>query len=186
MRSENSLSRLVLASFQAFLLVGGAVAEGLAATIQEGALAPVYDIQLMSGQRFSPAEGSGKVVVINFWASWCEPCRGEMPALDRYYRKHHEEGLELIAVSMDDPEDVPKAREIMKQYSFSWALIRESRVKGYGRIWRIPLTFVIDRQGILRRDGWFGETGLDEAVLEKTITPLLAAPRAGNADPGPR
>ncbi len=144
-----------------------------ALAVEEGTLAPAYDIRLMNGQSFSSSEGAGKVVVLHFWASWCVPCRTEMPAMEHYYNKHHQEGLELVAISMDDPNDVQMARDMMKSYSFPGALIRESRVKGYGRIWRIPLTFVIDRQGILRRDAWDGEAGIDEAVLEKTITPLL-------------
>ena len=142
--------------------------------IEEGAPAPAYEIHLLNGHSFGSGEGSGKVVMLHFWASWCVPCREEMPAMERYYQKHHQEGLELIAISMDDPEDLQKARDIMKGYSFPGAWIRDSRVKGYGRIWRIPLTFVIDRQGLLRRDAWDGEAGLDEAVLDKTITPLLS------------
>jgi hypothetical protein len=47
--------------------------------------------------------------------------------------------------------------------------------KGYGRIWRLPLTFVIDRRGILRKDGWYGDPLLDMATLERTVTPLLRA-----------
>ncbi len=145
----------------------------MALAIEEGTLAPAYDIHLMNGQSFSSSEGTGKVVMLHFWATWCVPCREEMPAIERYYSKHHQDGLELIAISMDDPDDVQKARDMMKNYSFPGALIRESRVKGYGRIWRIPLTFVIDRQGILRRDAWESEAGLDEGTLDKTITPLL-------------
>lgn len=154
------------------VLVGGPLP--MAWAIEEGARAPGYDIRLMNGQSLSSGDVSGKVVMLHFWASWCVPCREEMPAMERYYKKHHQEGLELIAISMDDPEDLQKARDIMKGYSFPGAWIRESRVKGYGRIWRIPLTFVIDRQGVLRRDAWDGEAGLDEATLDKTITPLLS------------
>ncbi len=142
--------------------------------VEEGAPAPGYDIRLMNGQAFAASEGTGKVVILHFWASWCVPCREEMPAMERYYRKHHLEGLELIAISMDDPEDLQKARDIMKSYSFPGAWIREARVKGYGRIWRIPLTFVIDRHGILRRDAWDGDAGLDETTLDRAITPLLS------------
>ncbi len=159
------------------LLLGLALMSGCflpAWALEEGTPAPGYEVHLMNGQSFNSGEASGKVVILHFWASWCVPCREEMPAMERYYKKHHQEGLELIAISMDDPEDLQKARDIMKGYSFPGAWIRESRVKGYGRIWRIPLTFVIDRQGVLRRDAWDGEAGLDEVTLDKTITPLLS------------
>ena len=53
--------------------------------------------------------------------------------------------------------------------------LANSRAPGYGRIWRIPLTFVIDRYGIVRKDGWFGDPGIDENLLEQTVTPLLRA-----------
>ncbi len=152
---------------------------GLSSTvwaIEEGAPAPGYEIHLMNGQTFATGDGSGKVVMLHFWASWCVPCREEMPAMERYYQAHHREGLELIAITMDDPEDLQKARDIMKGYSFPGAWIRESRVKGYGRIWRIPLTFVIDRKGVLRRDAWDGDAGLDEATLDRAIAPLLSNP----------
>jgi hypothetical protein len=63
----------------------------------------------------------------------------------------------------------------MKAYSFDAAFGRDASFKGYGRIWRLPLSFVIDRHGILRKDGWSGEAGIDEASLERDITPLLQA-----------
>lgn len=160
------------ALFLTLMLMGGPVSTAWG--IEEGAPAPGYEVHLMNGQTFGSGDASGKVVMLHFWASWCVPCREEMPAMERYYQKHHREGLELIAISMDDPEDLQKARDIMKGYSFPGAWIRESRVKGYGRIWRIPLTFVIDRKGILRRDAWDGDSGIDEAILDKAISPLLS------------
>jgi hypothetical protein len=98
-----------------------------------------------------------------------------MPAMEAYFRKHREEGFRIVAVSMDDAEDVAKVREFMKAYSFDAALGGDAEFKDYGRIWRLPLSFIIDRHGILRKDGWFGQAGLDEASLEKDITPLLQA-----------
>jgi len=148
---------------------------GHASAISEGAPAPALDGRLFDGSRFSLAENAGKVVVLNFWASWCAPCREEMPALDAYYRRHRSEGLEMVAISMDNPKDEAKAREIMRAFSFPAAFGREMNIKAYGRIWRLPLTFVIDRQGVLRKDGWYGESLLDTATLEATVTPLLRA-----------
>ena len=144
-----------------------------AAAIAEGEPAPPFETRLFDGTAFSLANQSGNVVVINFWATWCAPCREEMPALDAYYKRHRAEGLEIVAISMDSPKDEAKAREMMKAYSFPAAFVRETNGKGYGRIWRLPLTFVIDRKGILRKDGWYGDPLLDTATLEQTVTPLL-------------
>jgi cytochrome c biogenesis protein CcmG/thiol:disulfide interchange protein DsbE len=147
---------------------------GAAQAIEEGKPAPAFTAKLLNGEHFV-ASGSNQVVLINFWATWCEPCRKEMPAMEAYFRKHRDEGFRIVAVSMDYEDEDAKVREVMKAYSFDAALGRDADYKGYGRIWRLPLSFVIDRNGILRRDGWFGQAGLDEASLEKDITPLLGA-----------
>ena len=115
----------------------------------------------------------GKIIVLNFWATWCPPCRKEMPAFESYYQKHRLQGLRIIAISLDDSADVAKVREVMRDFAFEAALEGETQHKGYGRIWRMPLTFVIDRNGILRKDGWYGAVGIDQPLLEKIVTPLL-------------
>ena len=158
-----------------FVLVGLLVFTGHARAISEGAPAPAFEGNLFDGSRLSPADYAGKVVVLNFWATWCAPCREEMPALDAYYRRHRSEGLEVIAISMDQPADYAKAREFMQAFSFPAAFARETNAKGYGRIQRLPLTFVIDRQGILRKDGRYGNPLLDITILEQMVTPLLRA-----------
>jgi peroxiredoxin len=99
-----------------------------------------------------------------------------MPALDAYYKKHRAAGLELVAISMDEAKDETKVREVMREFSFPTALARDAQVGGYGRVWRIPLTFVIDRRGILRKESWYGKPGIDESALEKTVGPLLNEP----------
>ena len=92
---------------------------GPAWAIAEGAPAPALTGTLFDGTRFSLADHAGNVVMLNFWATWCAPCREEMPALDAYYRRHRGEGLELIAISMDSPKDEAKAREFMRAYLVS-------------------------------------------------------------------
>jgi len=144
-----------------------------ALALSEGKPAPAVEARLFDGKTFKLDDYAGKVVILHFWASWCAPCRKEMPALESFYEKHRAQGLELLAVSMDDPADEAKAREVMRQFTFPAAMARDTQAKGYGRIWRIPLTFVIDRHGILRKDGWHGAPTLDLPELEKTVTPLL-------------
>jgi cytochrome c biogenesis protein CcmG, thiol:disulfide interchange protein DsbE len=139
----------------------------------EGSAAPPFEAQLFDGRSFSLATEKGKVIVINFWATWCAPCRAEMPALDAYYREHRGEGVEILAVSIDSPKDEAKARDVMTAFAMPAAFARESSFKGYGRIWRLPLTFVIDRAGALRKEGWYADPGIDAALLDTVVTPLL-------------
>ena len=146
-----------------------------AQAIKEGEPAPALDAKLLDGKAFSLSAASGKVVIVNFWATWCEPCRAEMPALDAYYRRHRDEGFVLLAVSMDDPADDAKVREAVKNFAFPAAMAKSVSARAYGRIWRIPITFLIDRGGIVRKSGWFAESGFDDAALEATVTPLLHA-----------
>jgi len=158
----------------ALLLIVAAIA--LARGPEEGKPAPAFEARLLNGGQFSLAQASGKVVIVNFWATWCAPCRQEMPALDAYYVQHRAEGLEVVAVAMDDAKTEAKVSEVMRAFAFPAALAREASFKGYGRIWRLPLTFVIDRHGVLRKDAWYGDPGIDAALLEKVVTPLLSAP----------
>jgi cytochrome c biogenesis protein CcmG/thiol:disulfide interchange protein DsbE len=172
---KRHMLRRIMQIIKALALAGLLVVHGHANAISEGAPAPALDGRLFDGSRFSLADHAGKVVVLNFWASWCAPCREEMPALDAYYRRHRSEGLEMIAISMDNPKDEAKARELMRAFSFPAAFAREANIKGYGRISLLPMTFVIDRQGALRMDGRYRDSPLDMASLEKTVTPLLRA-----------
>jgi len=146
----------------------------LAAT--EGQAAPAIQARLLDGTAFNLADEAGKVVIVNVWATWCAPCREEMPALEAYYREHRDQGLVLVALSMDDPKDEAKVREATRGYSFPVGFQRDTYLKGYGRIWRLPLTFVVDRNGIPRKDQWHGDPGLSARLLEQVVSPLLRAP----------
>lgn len=128
---------------------------------------------LLDGSRYSIAEHRGKVIVVNFWASWCAPCREEMPAIETFYRRHHARGLEVIAVSIDEAKDEAKVHDIARAYSFPVAMAAQTRHKGFGRIWRLPMTFVIDRDGKLHQDLTDKTAQVDLAFLEARVAPLL-------------
>lgn len=140
-----------------------------------GEKAPSLEAKNLDGKSFSLAAESGNVVIVNFWASWCEPCREEMPALETYYKQHKDEGLRVLAISMDDPADDDKVLRIMRAYSYPAAFQRNADYRGFGRIWRMPMTFVIDRKGVLRKDGGVGAPKIDLELLEKVATPLLSS-----------
>lgn len=159
--------------FRLLLLMLLVFIQASAYAVEEGKLAPALSAKLFDGKSFSTEATRGEVVIVNFWATWCPPCRQEMPAFESYYQKHKNQGLRIIAVSIDEPAELAKVREVMRDFTFDGALEGETQHKGYGRIWRLPLTFVIDRKGILRKDGWYGAAGIDQPLLEKIVTPLL-------------
>ena len=141
----------------------------------EGKPAPAFEAKLLSGENFSLAKVSGQVVILHFWATWCDACRVEMPILDAYYKQHRVEGLQLIAISMDSAKNELQAREVMKSFSFAAGFAKDASFKSYGRIWRLPLTFIIDRKAILQKDGWTLDHKMTLADLEKQVDPLLKA-----------
>lgn len=149
------------------------VMPALATDAQEGKPAPAFEATTLQGAKFSLAAQNGKVVIIHYWATWCDSCREEMPVIENYYKEHQNEGLVVLAVSIDETSDLDEVNKVMKSYSFPAATVANSKARGYGRIWRVPLTFVVDRQGVLRENGWFGKANLDRASLDKMVTPLL-------------
>ncbi len=148
-----------------------------AASLVVGEPAPDVEAKLLdSTTQVRVSANRGKVTIINFWAVWCEPCREEMPAIDAYYKKHKASGLEVLAISMDDAGDADKVRKLAQLYSFPIALKSDAKFKELGRIWRMPSTFVIDKRGILRKNGHVGDPKVDLPLLESLVTPLLEAP----------
>lgn len=158
------------------LLLALAAMPAPAKTLKPGQPAPPIEATTLDGARFVLAQHRGQVVLVNFWATWCAPCRAEMPAIDAFYRAHKDEGLSVIAISLDEPEDEAKVRQVMSAFSFPAAMIAQTQAKAYGRFWRLPLTFVVDRAGVLRRNAWQAAPTMDAAALETEVLPLLRQP----------
>lgn len=163
--------RALLSICLVLLLSGNAMAQ----SPEEGKPAPGLEGRYLNGSPFDLQQLRGKVVVVNFWATWCPSCREEMPALDALYGKYHAQGLEVIGISIDDREDAEKVQAAMKEYHYPVALLDAVKADGFGRIWHVPMTFVVDRQGVLRKNGWYAESKTNVAEqLEGLIRPLVA------------
>ena len=145
------------------------------ASVEEGKPAPHLAGKLLDGTPFNLQNMRGRVVIVSFWASWCPNCRKEMPLLNELYTKYHAQGLDVIGISIDDSDDaVAQVKSAIQGFSYQTALLSSVNADEFGRIWRIPLTFVIDKNGILRRDAFQHDPNVDEAELEQIIRPLLS------------
>ncbi len=140
-----------------------------------GAPAPQVVATQIDGRTFDLATLKGQVVVVNFWATWCPPCRAEMPVMDAFYRKHHGEGLAMIGLSQDKPRDLPQVKTVMAAFAYPAAMTDSAKVDKFGIFQILPQTYVIDREGRIRAT--FGASGkpLTEAELNATVLPLLKA-----------
>lgn len=117
-----------------------------------GALAPDFTLTDMNGKSLSLSQFRGKVVLVNFWATWCPPCRAEMPSIERLYRrleKHKNFVLLTVNVNEDNSKDSVKAFTEETPLSFPILLDRDNRVAGRYQVNGIPQTFIIDPNGVI-------------------------------------
>ena len=93
-------------------------------------------------------------MIVTFWASWCGPCREELPVLSDYAARHAKDGLQVLGFCLDDADNLKQVREVGATLSFPSGILGSPYAGGYGRIWRMPVSFVIDRSGRLVDNGW--------------------------------
>jgi peroxiredoxin len=124
----------------------------------------------LNGKMVSLSEMKGKIVLIDFWASWCGPCRHNNPRLIKLYKKYHGKGLEIYGVSLD--EDVDSWKKAVIHDKLAWVQVIDDRgwealsASKYG-VEMIPSSFLIDRQGVIRT------INAEGAELENSVRDLL-------------
>jgi len=138
-----------------------------------GQAAPSLVVEELGGQTFDLAAAHGNVVIINFWATWCPPCRKEMPTLDAFYRRYHDQRIEMIGLSADGPHDRSDVTKAMQAFSYPAAMLDDAKVNGFGEPTALPLTYVVDVQGIVRAKLTPDENPVTEKSLADSVLPLL-------------
>jgi len=137
---------------------------------------------LRDGRRLSLSDFHGKVVLLDFWATWCEPCMAELPNVKEIYKKYHDRGFEIIGISLDTSESALRS-ELQKQ-GITWPQYYDGKgwdnqIAALYRVFAIPATFLLDREGVIRYRDLRGEE------LEDKVAELLAEP-AGEEQPPPQ
>ena len=144
--SERAFASL-LATLVALALGSGPALAGEAPAA--GAAAPALVARQFDGQVVDLAAQRGHVVLLNFWASWCGPCRAEMPALDALAQELRERGLVVIGLSADDRHDRKDALAASQGVTYMTGMLTDCSSNGFGAPQMLPLTYVIDRAGKL-------------------------------------
>jgi cytochrome c biogenesis protein CcmG, thiol:disulfide interchange protein DsbE len=138
-----------------------------------GQAAPSLVVDELGGQTFDLAALHGKVVIVSFWATWCPPCRKEMPALDVFYHRYRAQGLDVIGLSADRPRDRSDVKKVMQSFSYPAAMLDDAKTNGFGEPSALPETFVVDTQGIVRAKFTPDEKPITEQSLAAAVLPLL-------------
>lgn len=136
-------------------MAAGCVSEGEGGAgrrIEVGLPVPAYSTVSMDGDSVSLAEQKGKVVLLNIWATWCHPCRDEIPELRVIHNRYRDRGLELIGVSVDTDGTDETIRTFMKDFQMTFPIWRDpdERISTQFLAIGVPATYLIDRDGILR------------------------------------
>lgn len=111
--------------------------------------APSFTLKDLAGNNVSLSDYKGKVVFVNFWATWCPPCRAEIPHFVELVEKYGEDGFAILGISVDDPKDYKKIPDFKERFKINYPiLLSDGKVASdYGGIRSIPTTFVVDRDG---------------------------------------
>lgn len=141
-----------------------------------GSHAPDFRLMDLHGNAVSLSDYQGKVVLLNFWATWCGPCRVEMPAMEALYRSMQSKGLEIIAVSVDQ-QGVAVTRPFQEALGLSFPILHDQDYQvglTYGAR-TLPMTFAIDRQGVIRQV-IFGSRDWNSPEARSGIAEVLQEP----------
>ena len=158
MKVKNLLLGLTLSVF---------AATSLASSDLTGQAAPDFALKSSSGDNLRLSEYRGDVVMVNFWATWCGPCRQEMPLLDELYSRYERVGFSLLGVNIDD--DSRKAMNMVSELGVSFPVLFDAR-KEVSKLYKVeamPVTVLIDREGTIRYVHHGYKPGYEDKYLDQ-------------------
>ncbi|BDG47045.1 MULTISPECIES: TlpA disulfide reductase family protein [Parageobacillus] len=117
-----------------------------------GNVAPDFSLRTLDGQTVRLSDFRGKPVIVNFWTTWCPPCKKEMPDMEKFYKAHHSD-VELLAVHLTSQDTRENAKSFVNEHQLSFPVALDEKQKALKlyHIQTIPTSYIIDRDGVIRK-----------------------------------
>lgn len=141
-----------------------------------GYIAPDFQLQNVKGESIALASLRGKIVLINFWATWCGPCRSEMPSMEEIYRDFNRKDFEILAVSTDE-DGSTSVKPFVQEYGFTFPVLIDETLKIndlYG-VTSIPTSLIVDRSGMIT-NRFFGAIDWADPKQKNLLAQLIQSP----------
>jgi peroxiredoxin len=170
MQTMTRRSLALLFCVAAFVALGASTA----LAVNQGALAPEIGLKDRSGKAVQLSQLRGSVVIVDFWASWCAPCRDELPVLEALYQKYRGKGLVVVGVGQD--ADAAKMAKFLRATELSFPVVHDAEgavARRYAPP-KMPTSYIVDRQGLIRHVH-AGFRASDKDALERELKALLEA-----------
>lgn len=138
-----------------------------------GEAAPNFELPTLDGHKAKLSDYKGKIVILNFWATWCPPCQAEMPHMQNFYEENHQKGIEIVAINLTSSDrGLDKVKEFVNKHHITFPILldEEGTVENIYDTIAIPTTYIIDQEGFITEK----ITGpVDEERLENLIKGIL-------------
>jgi len=140
---------------------------------KEGFLAPELTLDTLTGQSIALADFRGQPILINVWASWCAPCRAEMPAMQRVYEAYYEQGITILAVNATNQDNLNNVASFVDDHNLTFPILLDTagEVSQAYQVYSLPTSFFVDQKGIIQEIVIGGP--MSEALLRTRLENLL-------------
>jgi peroxiredoxin len=123
-------------------------------SLREGATAPDFELNTLDGRTIKLSDYRGKKVILNFWATWCPPCKAEMPHMQSFYEDYNDQGIEILAVNLTNMDKgVEEVQKFVEEYglTFSIPLDEAGNAGTTYQAFTIPTTYILDEKGVITK-----------------------------------
>ena len=164
---------LLLIAVSGYYILDGASAQNDLSTVPIRVNYPAPELTLtdLNGVEYSLTDYHGQVILVNLWATWCPPCKEEMPTLQAFHDKYKDDGFAVIAINDGDP--TPDVQQFVQDYELTFPVWLDPTYIATEETFKtlnLPSSFVIDRNGMIRLQ-WVGE--VNRKILEEFVTPII-------------